>query len=139
MSMSMSRVSWMMFFLLVLATVLYIALLCKPLTNELETFVPMSEDGINEKLIARNEYLMSIDSDFRTNISHSVPIHCYSGEYGLFPKKYRKFIDLLIEYSRFHSHQPTTKVLFWQCSRRGICGGLGDRMRGVPLSLVLHV
>ena len=73
---------------------------------------------------SRKDYFMSIDPDFRKNISRSVPIHCYSGEYGLFPKKYRKFIDLLIEYSHFHNNQTTatTKVLVWQCSRIGRCG-----------------
>ncbi len=88
---------------------------------------------------SRKDYFMSIDPDFRKNISRSVPIHCYSGEYGLFPKKYRKFIDLLIEYSHFHNDQTTatTKVLVWQCSRIGTCGGFGDRMRAISMSLAL--
>ncbi len=94
-----------------------------------------------KKDASRKEYFMSIDPDFRKNISHSVPIHCYSGEYGLFPKKYRKFIDLLIEYSHFHNDQTTatTKVLVWQCSRRGTCGGFGDRMRAISMSLALAI
>ncbi len=80
---------------------------------------------VNEyKMDAHEQYLKSIDSDFRESISRSVPIHCYSGEYGLFPKKYRKFIDLLVEYSHFHNHQPTTRVLVWECLRTGTCGGI---------------
>ena len=82
---------------------------------------------------AHEQYLKSIDSDFRESISRSVPIHCYSGEYGLFPKKYRKFIDLLVEYSHFHKHQPTTRVLVWKCIKRGF----GDRLRGIAFTLAL--
>ncbi len=89
------------------------------------------------KVFVVKQYLKSIDSDFRESISRSVPIHCHSGEYGLFPKKYRKFIDLLVEYSHFHKHQPTTRVLVWKCLKGEICGGFGDRLKGITLTLAL--
>ncbi len=93
---------------------------------------------VNKSIMdAHKEYLKSIDSDFRESISRSVPIYCNSGEYGLFPKKYRMFMDLLVKYSHFHKHQPTTRVLVWKCLKGEFCGGLGDRLRGITFTLAL--
>ena len=68
-----------------------------------------------------------------------LPITCFPGSEGLFPKKYTKFLLALAEYATFHSNASNVRKLIWKCGPGGICGGLGDRLRGIAFTLLLAV
>ena len=78
-----------------------------------------------------------IDKDIREGIENkSIPFQCYPGEYGFFPPKYQKFINLLAEYTRNESKMSNKRVLAWHCRSYG-CGGIGDHLRGVLSTFAL--
>ena len=68
-----------------------------------------------------------------------LPIKCLSGSEGLFPKKYDKLLLTLAEYAKFHSKAGNAHCLIWKCEAGFDCGGLGDRLRGIALTLLLAV
>ena len=68
-----------------------------------------------------------------------LPIKCFSGNEGLFPNKYDKLLLTLAEYATFHSEAGNAYYLIWECEAGGDCGGLGDRLRGIALTLLLAV
>ena len=64
-----------------------------------------------------------------------LPIKCLSGSEGLFPKKYDKLLLTLAEYAKFHSKAGNAHCFIWSFD----CGGLGDHLRGIALTLLLAV
>ena len=69
----------------------------------------------------------------------TLPITCFSGSEGLFPRKYTKFLLALAEYATFHSTTSNVRKLIWKCGPGDRCGGLGDRLRGIAFTLLLAV
>ena len=68
-----------------------------------------------------------------------LPIRCFPGSEGLFPKKYDKLLLSLAEYANFHSKTSTVRKLIWKCGLGDNCGGLLDRLRGITYALLLAV
>ena len=68
-----------------------------------------------------------------------LPITCFPGSEGLFPKKFTKFLLALAEYAPFHSNTSNVRKLIWKCGPGGMCGGLVDRLRGIAFTLLLAV
>ena len=80
--------------------------------------------------------------DFQSRLLAGFPLSCYHGKEGLFPKKYKKLINLLSEYADVHHNMSTnSRTLVWQCSSEtvGECGGLADRIKGMTFALLLAV
>ena len=71
-----------------------------------------------------------------------LPITCHPGSEGLFPRKYDKLLQTLAEYAVFHSTSRTGRTarpLIYKCGPGDLCGGLGDRLRGIVYTLLLAV
>ena len=68
-----------------------------------------------------------------------LPVRCFPGSEGLFPKKYDKFLLSLAEYANFHSKTSNSRRLIWKCGPRDNCGGILDRLRGIAYALLLAV
>ena len=69
-----------------------------------------------------------------------LPITCHPGSEGLFPRKYDKLLQTLAEYAVFHSRTDhTARPLIYKCGPGDLCGGLGDRLRGIVYTLLLAV
>ena len=45
----------------------------------------------------------------------------------------------MAEYATFHSEAGNAYYLIWKCEAGGDCGGLGGRLRGIALTLLLAV
>ena len=50
-----------------------------------------------------------------------LPITCFPGSEGLFPKKYTKFLLALAEYAPFHSNTSNVRKLIWKCGHQVAC------------------
>ena len=110
---------------------------------------------INEHLIQKVEKKLKLKEVHMQNFSqlihkanhlHSLkeklqilPITCFPGSEGLFPQKYTKFYLALAEYATFHSKASNVHKLIWKCGPGDVCGGLGDRLRGIAFTLLLAV
>ena len=74
-------------------------------------------------------------------LMQGLPFSCYSGNQGLFPKKYEKLLIALGRYSETHrtmsENSNNTRTLIWRCHASDYCGGLADRVRGMTFSLLL--
>ena len=86
------------------------------------------------QLIHKANHLYSLKEKLQT-----LPITCYPGSEGLFPQKYTKFLLALAEYATFHSNTSNVHKLIWKCEPGDLCGGLGDRLRGIAFTLLLAV
>ena len=97
----------------------------------------------NHKMDHKNSHQRdstSIDKGIREGIENkSIPFQCYPGEYGFFPPKYQKFINLLTEYTMNESKMSNKRVLAWHCRSDHPCGGIGDRLRGVLTTFALAI
>ena len=80
--------------------------------------------------------------NFQSRLLGGFPLSCYHGKEGLFPRKYKKFINLLSQYANAHHNMSTnSRTLVWQCSSENVgeCGGLADRIKGMTFALLLAV
>ena len=68
-----------------------------------------------------------------------LPIRCFPGSEGLFPKKYDKLLLSLADYAMLHCKASNVRKLIWKCGRGDLCGGLVDRLRGIAFTLLLAV
>ena len=68
-----------------------------------------------------------------------LPIRCFPGSEGLFPKKYDKLLLSLAEYAVLHCKTSNVRKLIWKCGLGDLCGGLVDRLRGIAFTLLLAV
>ena len=101
-----------------------------------------SEPPSKAKSVQKNDSLSLQISNFLQNLKKKLqllPIKCFSGNEGLFPNKYDKLLLALAEYATFHSKAGNAYYLIWKCEAGGDCGGLGDRLRGIALTLLLAV
>ena len=101
----------------------------------------LRDNHIIEEMDHKNSHQRdSTDTDkgIREGIGNkSIPFQCYPGEYGFFPPKYQKFINLLAEYTRNESKMSNKRVLAWHCRSDHPCGGIGDRLRGALSTFAL--
>ena len=65
-----------------------------------------------------------------------LPIRCFPGSEGLFPKKYDKLLLSLAEYAVLHCKTSNVRKLIWKCGPGDLCGGLVDRLRGIAFTLL---
>ena len=86
------------------------------------------------QLIHKANRLHSLKEKLQT-----LPITCYPGSEGLFPRKYTKFLLALAKYATFHSKTSNVHKLIWKCEPGDLCGGLVDRLRGIAFTLLLAV
>lgn len=80
--------------------------------------------------------------NFQSRLLGGFPLSCYHGKEGLFPRKYKKLINLLLQYADAHHNMSTnSRTLVWQCSSENVgeCGGLADRIKGMTFALLLAV
>ena len=68
-----------------------------------------------------------------------LPIRCFPGSEGLFPKKYDKLLLSLAGYAMLHCKTSNVQKLIWKCGPGDLCGGLVDRLRGIAFTLLLAV
>ena len=80
--------------------------------------------------------------ELQQQLMQGSPLSYYSGNQGLFPKKYEKLLIALASYSEMHRKMSETpnnnaRILIWRCHASDYCGSLADRMRGMTFSLLL--
>ena len=70
-----------------------------------------------------------------------LPLSCYPGKEGIFPKKYGQLLHVFYAYAQLHHAMSTNsshaRTLVWQCRANTVCGGLADRLRGMTLAILL--
>ena len=85
------------------------------------------------------------DSDVQGLVKglNNLPVSCQDHHQSKQPtleQKYGQFLAALARYAKFHKQErtkDTARLLIWTCDPKDMCGGLGDRLRGVTYVLVL--
>ena len=87
--------------------------------------------------------LDNVPADLQEKMLNGLPLTCYPGKEGMFPKKYEKLLKVLSKYADLHrslSKKPReVRTLVWQCHKSQHCGGFSDRMKGISLAMLLAV
>lgn len=100
------------------------------------------EQGEKTKLF--NESRMSVDTREMIKGLYSLPISCTArpaSHQNTMSDMYGTYLQALADYSSFHSqnrHDEHARKLVWDCGKN-ICGGLGDRVRGLTYTLMMAV
>ena len=86
-------------------------------------------------------FMKDLPIELQQQLMQGLPLSCYSGNQGLFLKKYEKLLIALDRYSETHrtmsENANNTRTLIWRCHANDYCGGLADRVRGMTFSLLL--
>ena len=85
------------------------------------------------------------DSDVQSLVKglNNLPVSCQDHHQSKQPtleQKYGQFLTALASYTKFHKQErtkDTARLLIWTCDPKDMCGGLGDRLRGVTYVLIL--
>ena len=87
--------------------------------------------------------LDNVPADLQEKMLNGLPLTCYPGKEGMFPKKYEKLLKVLSKYADLHrslSKKPReVRTLVWQCHKSQQCGGFSDRMKGISLAMLFAV
>ena len=107
-----------------------------------EVLIPDSlKKAVNPSKANTEIFKKDLPLKLQQQLMQASPLSCYSGDQGLFPKKYEKLLIALAGYSEMHrimSETPNNaRTLIWRCHASDYCGGLADRVRGMTFSLLL--
>jgi len=116
------------------------ALACLSVTSRYIT-IPTNQQGkpflmtqICQSEVTQNISILDLKQKLQV-----LPIRCFPGSEGLFPKKYDKLLLSLAEYAMLHCKTSNVRKLIWKCEPGDLCGGLVDRLRGIAFTLLLAV
>lgn len=111
--------------------------------GELEDIFPWNDlSDIHDQ---QHAFLDTVSRSFQRDLLSGIPLRCPVGggslEDNLLPKKYERFLKTLESYASYHNamgkSSSSRRTLVWWCSSFELCGGLGDRIRGITYSLLL--
>ena len=109
---------------------------------------PLIPEDLKEAAMHYNKNSQTLRKKLPTQLLRKLlqglPLSCYSRKEGIFLKSYENLLTILFRYTQIHQklskqNSRTTRTLVWQCHIDQVCGGLGDRVRGMTFVLLLAV
>ena len=103
-----------------------------------------SHDFINVQS-QKHTLLHNFSHSFKESLLGGIPLECPVGgddSVLVIPKTYEGFLMTLRKYATDHAAMRKSypmRTLVWRCIAYQICGGLGDRLRGITYSLLLAI